>query len=151
MAFFNFIWFVVFGWWQALVYLVLAAVFAVTIVGIPIAKSLLQFTRPLAFPFGKEIVRETELKGSDNVSALRRVFGAIVNVIWLPFGIVLAAVNVASGILSFISIFGIPNGVVYFRAARFVVWPIGAKCVTKKQAFAAAAAREVEKVMKKED
>ena len=49
------------------------------------------------------------------------------------------------GIISFITIVGIPAGIVYVRSAKFVIWPIGAKCVSKKQAYAAAVANEIEK------
>jgi len=145
MGLFNLIWFIVFGWWQALAYLVLSLLLAITIVGIPIAKSLLQFAKLSAFPFGKEIIKETELKGTDNVSGIRKVFGTIVNIIWLPIGFLMTIAYVISGIVSFVTIIGIPAGVVYIRSAKFVIWPIGAKCVSKKQAYAAAVANEIEK------
>lgn len=145
MGFFNFIWFLLFGWWQALLYLILSLLFAITIIGFPIAKSLLQFAKLSAFPFGKEVIKETELKGSDNVSVVRKVGGMILNIIWVPIGIVLAVIYLASGILSFISILGIPAGIVYCRSAKFVIWPIGAKVVSKKQAYASAVANELEK------
>ena len=145
MGLFNLIWFVFFGWWQALTYLLLSLFFAITIVGIPIAKSLLQFAKLSAFPFGKEIIKETELKGTDNVSEIRKIFGIIVNIIWLPVGAMMAIMYVISGIVSFIIIIDIPAGVVYIRSAKFVLWPIGAKCVSKKQAYATAVANEIEK------
>ena len=145
MGLFNIIWFIFFGWWQSIAYLLLSVLFTITIVGIPIAKSLLQFAKLSAFPFGKEIIKETELKGADNVSTIRKVFGIIVNVIWFPIGIILAGIYIISGIVSFITIVGIPSGVVYVKAAKFVVWPIGAKVVSKKQAYASAVANELEK------
>ncbi len=145
MGLFNLIWFVFFGWWQALTYLLLSLFFAITIVGIPIAKSLLQFAKLSAFPFGKEIIKETELKGTDNVSEIRKIFGIIVNIIWLPVGAMMAIMYVISGIVSFIIIIDIPAGVVYIRSAKFVLWPIGAKCISKKQAYATAVANEIEK------
>ena len=84
-------------------------------------------------------------RGSDNVSVVRKVGGMILNIIWVPIGIVLAVIYLASGILSFISILGIPAGIVYCRSAKFVIWPIGAKVVSKKQAYASAVANELEK------
>ncbi len=145
MGLFNVVWFIFFGWWEALIHLILAGLFAITIVGIPIAKSMFQFAKLMAFPFGKEIIKETELKGSANVSLIRKIFGTIVNVLWLPFGIILALIYLASGVLSFLTIVGIPVGVVYVRSAAFIVWPIGAKCVSKKQAYASAVANELER------
>ena len=145
MGFLNLIWFLLFGWWQALLYLLLSAICAITIIGIPIAKSLLQFAKLNAFPFGKEVIKETELKGTENVSGIRKIFGTIANVIWVPVGIVLAGLYIVSGIASFITVLGIPAGIVYCRTAKFIIWPIGAKVVSKKQAYAAAVANEIER------
>lgn len=145
MGFFNLIWFVFVGWWQAAIYLVLSLFFAITVVGFPIAKSLLQFAKLSAAPFGKEVIRETELKGSENVSNVRKIGGFIANIIWVPIGIFLAMVYIFSGIASCITIIGIPAGIVYCRSAKFVIWPIGAKVVSKKQAYVSAVANELEK------
>ncbi len=145
MGLINFIWFLTFGWLTALIYLLLAAVFALTIIGIPIAKALLQFAKLNAFPFDKEIIKETELKGSKNVSGIRKFFGILVNLIWLPIGLALAVVYVILGVVNCLTIKGIPQGIVFCRTAKFVIWPIGAKVVSKKQAYAAAAANEIAK------
>jgi DNA-binding MarR family transcriptional regulator len=51
----------------------------------------------------------------------------------------------AYGILSFITIIGIPAGIVYVRMGQFLLFPVGARVVTKKQAYASAAANEMEK------
>ncbi len=145
MGLINFIWFLTFGWLTALIYLLLSAVFALTIIGIPIAKALLQFAKLNAFPFDKEIIKETELKGSKNVSGIRKFFGTLVNLIWLPIGLALAVVYVILGVVNCLTIKGIPQGIVFCRTAKFVIWPIGAKVVSKKQAYAAAAANEIAK------
>lgn len=145
MGFFNFIWFILIGWWEALAHLILAGLFAITIVGIPIAKSMFQFAKLMAFPFGKEIIKETDLKGSANVSLIRKIFGTLVNIIWLPFGIIFAVCYFLSALVAFVTIVGIPVGVVYVRSAAFIIWPIGAKCVSKKQAYASAVANELER------
>ncbi len=133
MGIFNIIWFVFFGWWQALFFLILAVLFAITIVGIPLAKALLQFAKLSAFPFGKEIINETELKGDDNVSSIRSIGGTIVNIIWLPFGLIMSIIFILSGIAAFITIIFIPVGVVYVRMGKFLIWPIGAKVVSKSR------------------
>jgi uncharacterized membrane protein YccF (DUF307 family) len=143
MGIFNVVWFVFVGWWSALITMILAGAMAMTIIGIPIAKSMFQLAKLNAFPFGKEIIRETELKGKSNVSTARKVGGIIANIIWFPFGICLAVLNLIAGIFAFCTIIGIPFGVVYVRMAAFVVFPIGAKVVTKKQAFASAVVNEM--------
>lgn len=146
MGIFNIIWFVVFfGWLQALIYLVLAGVFAVTIVGIPLAKAFFEFAKLSAFPFGKEIIKETELKGEGEISNTRRIGGTIVNLVWLPIGLILSIIHIVFGIIAFMTIIFIPVGVVYVRMGKFLIWPIGAKVVSKKKAYASAVANEIEK------
>lgn len=144
-GFFNFIWFVVLGGWSALCFLVLSGVFAITIIGIPIAKSLLQFAKLNAFPYGKEIIKETELKGTENVSNVRKVGGVISNILWFPIGITFTLIFFIAGLFAFITIIGIPVGIVYIRMGKFLLFPIGAKVVSKKQAYASAVANELEK------
>jgi uncharacterized membrane protein YccF (DUF307 family) len=141
----NVIWFVFGGELMALIWLVLAGIFAVTVVGLPIAKACLEFAKLSAFPFGKEIIRDTELKGKSNVSGFSKVVSLILNIIWFPIGLCLTIVYLVAGIVSFITIIGIPVGVVYVRMGAFVLFPIGARVVSKKQAAASAVANELER------
>lgn len=140
---FNLIWFLLFGWWNALVFLMLSGVFACTIVGIPIAKSLFQLSKLTAFPYGKTVIREVELKGKENVSSLRRLGGLVVNILWLPLGLSLTLAFFALGLLAAVTIIGIPIAVVYVRLGQFLLFPIGAKVVTNQQAYASATANEI--------
>jgi uncharacterized membrane protein YccF (DUF307 family) len=149
VALFNVLWFIFVGWWSFLVFIILSGIFAITIVGIPIAKALFQFAKLNAFPYGKEIIRETELKGKTNVSKVRKIGGIIVNIIWIPIGIILALYFLVAGVLAAITVVGIPVGVVYIRMSKFIITPIGAKVVTNKQAIASAVANEIEKRDKK--
>ena len=145
MGLFNLVWFVFFGWMNALLVILLSAIMAITIIGYPIAKSLFQFAKLSAFPFGKEVIREAELKGKDNVSSVRKIGGIIANIIWFPLGLLLTIVFFLLGIIMFLTIIGIPIGIVYVRMGKFILLPIGAKVVTKKQAFASAVVNEMEK------
>ena len=148
MGLFNLIWFVFFGLINSIVYLVLSLIFAITIIGIPIAKSILQFAKLSAFPFGKEVIRETELKGKENVSGFRKIGGIILNIIWFPLGLILSLLHLILGIVAFCTIIGIPIGIVYVRMSKFLLFPIGAKVVSKKQAIASAVANEISKRQK---
>jgi uncharacterized membrane protein YccF (DUF307 family) len=141
----NVIWFVFGGAILALLWLVIAGIFAITIIGLPIARACLEFAKLSAFPFGKEVIRETELKGINNVSGTAKTVYAILNIIWFPIGLVLTIAYFIYGILSFITIIGIPAGIVYVRMGQFLLFPVGSRVVSKKQAHASAAANELEK------
>ena len=138
----NLIWFICGGAIMAIIWLILAGIFAITIVGIPIAKAFLEFAKLSAFPFGKEILRDTELA---NVSSASKIVTTILSIIWFPFGIILTIIYLIAGIASFFTIIGIPVGIVYVRMGKFVLFPVGARVVSKKQAYATAVANEIEK------
>lgn len=128
-----------------MVWIILGVICCISIVGIPIGKTFFQLAKLSAFPFGKELIRETELKGKKNVSGIRKIGGIILNIIWLPIGMLFTLVYLILGAISFITVVGIPVGVVYVRMGKFLLMPIGLKVVTKKQAFASAVANEIEK------
>jgi uncharacterized membrane protein YccF (DUF307 family) len=52
----NIIWFVLAGWWLAIIHLVLALALAITIIGLPFAWAHLKLAGATLFPVGKEIV-----------------------------------------------------------------------------------------------
>jgi len=128
---FNVVWFLLVGWWNALLFLILSGLFMITLVGIPIGKALYNFSILHAFPFGKEILRETELKGTANVSLIRRIFGTLLNILWLPLGLAFTIVYIVAGLAACLTIIGIPTGIVYMRMGKFLLFPIGAKVVAK--------------------
>lgn len=129
----NIIWFILVGWWSFLLYGLCGVVCCITIIGIPIGKSLFQYAKLMALPFGKVIVKETDIKGVENVSAVRRVCGVIANILWLPFGICFFLGNILVMIASAITIIGIPNAIVIAKSCKFMLWPVGAKVITKDE------------------
>ena len=52
----NIIWFVLAGWWLALGHLIIAALFAITIIGIPFAWAHLKLARLALWPIGMIVV-----------------------------------------------------------------------------------------------
>lgn len=130
----NILWFILGGWWNFLLYSFLGVLCCITIIGIPIGKSLFQYAKLMVFPFGKVIVKETDIKGKENVSKVRQVGGLIANIIWLPFGICTFVVNIATMIACAITIIGIPCAIVIAKSCTFLLWPVGAKVITKEEA-----------------
>ena len=53
---------------MALTWLAIGVLFSITIVGIPIGRACFEFAKLSAFPYRKEIIRETELKGKSHTS-----------------------------------------------------------------------------------
>ena len=140
----NLIWFVLGGEVLALFWLIIGGVFYLTIIGIPFGRACLEFAKLSAFPFGKEIIRDTELLGRENVAIASRVGHLILNIIWLIIGIPMTIAYFVAGILSLITIIGIPVGIVYVRMGKFLISPFGARVVSKKQAYASEVANEIE-------
>jgi len=52
----NIVWFVLAGWWLAIIHLLLAVVLALTIIGLPFAWAHLKLAGASLAPVGKEIV-----------------------------------------------------------------------------------------------
>jgi uncharacterized membrane protein YccF (DUF307 family) len=133
----NVIWFVLGGWYTALFWLVGAAVFAITIVGLPLTIAALQMAALSAWPFGKEVVhiRELDGKGVTLATATTGTIGFVVNVIWaMTFGVLLFLSYLLAGILCCITIIGIPFGLQAFKLAGISLWPVGRRVVTIEMA-----------------
>lgn len=130
----NVIWFVLFGWAIGLLWLVGAAVFAISIIGLPLTRAALEMAKLSAWPFGKDIVHVRELEGRDENVALGAL-GFIVNVIWaVTFGLALFVSYLFAGICCCITLIGIPFGLQAFKLAAISLWPVGRRVVTREVA-----------------
>ena len=128
----NVIWFVLGGWYIALIWLVGAALFAVSIVGIPLTIAALQMASLSAWPFGREVVhiRELDGKGLSSSTAFTGTIGFIANIVWAcTFGWVLFISYLFSGILCCLTLIGIPFGLQAFKLAGISFWPVGRRVV----------------------
>lgn len=133
----NVIWFVLGGAITALIWLVGAAVFALTIIGIPLTRAALEMAKLSAWPFGKDVVHVRELDGRES-NALTGTIGFIFNVLWaLTFGVVLFVAYILAGILNCLTIIGIPFGLQAFKLAGISLWPVGRRVVSVELARAA--------------
>lgn len=130
----NIIWFLLGGWWNFLLYSAFGILCCITIIGIPIGKAMFQYAKLMVFPFGKVIVRETYIKGEENVSTIRKAGGVIANIIWLPCGVIMFLLSVVEMIACAVTIIMIPVAVVIAKSSTFLLWPIGARVITKEQA-----------------
>lgn len=132
----NFLWFILggalmgLGWW-------LAGLLAfITIIGIPWGKACFVIGQFSFFPFGREAINRKDLSRTEDVGT--GSLGLAGNIIWfLVAGIWLALGHLASAILCFISIIGIPFAIQHLKLAGIALSPIGMTIVSKEVAAAA--------------
>lgn len=136
----NVIWFLLGGAVLAVIWLIGAVLFALTIVGLPLARASIEMAKISAFPFGKEVVhvRELDAKGVSATTIATGTIGFIVNVIWAcTFGILLFVSYMISGVINCLTIIGIPFGIQAFKLAGISFWPVGRRVVSIELARAA--------------
>lgn len=128
----NVIWFVLFGWHLALAWLIAGAIFAISIVGIPLTRAAFEMAKMSAFPFGKEIVhvRDLDQKGLTRTTASTGTIGFAFNVLWMiTFGWVLFVYYLLVGVLACFTLILIPFGLQSFKLAAISFWPVGRRVV----------------------
>jgi uncharacterized membrane protein YccF (DUF307 family) len=135
----NVIWFVFGGAVTALIWLVGALVFALSIIGLPLTRAAIEMAKMSAWPFGKDVVhiRDLDNKTLSTRTALTGAIGFLFNVIWAcTFGLALFLAYVLHGIVYCITIIGIPFGLQCFKLAAISLWPVGRRVVTLELAKA---------------
>jgi uncharacterized membrane protein YccF (DUF307 family) len=118
------------GWW------LVGVVAFITIVGIPWGRACFVMGKFAFFPFGKEAISRRTLSNKEDIGT--GGLGLVGNIVWFIFaGLWLALGHVASALLCFISIIGIPFGIQHLKLAGIAIAPIGKTVVTKEVATAA--------------
>ena len=129
----NVIWFVFGGAALALLWLLGALIFALSVIGLPISRAAIEMARMSAFPFGKDVVhvRELDGKGVTATTAATGTVGFIANIIWAcTFGWVLFFGYLFAGLINCLTIIGIPFGLQSFKLAGLSFCPVGRRVVT---------------------
>lgn len=133
----NVLWFIFGGWYLALIWLLGAVVFAISIIGLPLTRAAFEMAKLSALPFGKDVVHVRELDGKDlsASTATTGTIGFIFNILWLlSFGWALFLAYIVAGILSCLTILLIPFGIQSFKLAGISFWPVGRRVVTAEMA-----------------
>lgn len=125
----NIIWHIPFlGFFYVIFVWFLALLFAITIVGFPIAKGLFEFGKFLIMPFSREMVSVQK-----DESILIGIWNLIMRVIWIScFGIWIWIYMIFLIVALLMSIVGIPVAIVFAKSLRVCFNPIGKKCVLSK-------------------
>jgi uncharacterized membrane protein YccF (DUF307 family) len=130
----NILWFVLGGAVAALAWYLAAALMALSIIGLPWARGCWEIGTMNLHPFGRDIVAVDELTGRYGAGDL---LGLIANLIWLPFGLLLAIMHVLHGAALCCTLIGIPFGLQSFKLAGISLAPVGKRVVLQAVAEAA--------------
>jgi uncharacterized membrane protein YccF (DUF307 family) len=126
----NILWFIFGGIWMGLGWWLAGLVTAITIVGLPWAKSCFVIGQFAFLPFGKEAVSRAVVNGSGDIGT--GTLGTLGNIIWfLCAGVWLAIGHLATALALFVTIIGIPFGWQHIKMAGLALAPIGKTIVTK--------------------
>lgn len=130
--FFNILWHIPFGGFIVALFTALGGLFwCITIVGLPLGLGLLQYSKFLLWPHGHAMVSKkfvTQLTG-EKPNALWKSFSLIVRIVYFPFGLVSVISLAIMALFAFISIIGIPQGLVYIKSLGTVFNPVDKICV----------------------
>ena len=131
----NFLWFVLGGVFMGLAWWLVGLLAFVTVVGIPWGKACFVIGQFTFFPFGQEAINRKKLNRQGDIGT--GGLGLVGNIIWFIFaGLWLAIGHVASALLCFVTIVGIPFGIQHLKLAGIALAPIGKTIVTKEVAAA---------------
>ncbi len=113
------------GWWLA------GLVAAITIVGLPWARSCFVIGNFSLWPFGREARSRAEITGHTDLGT--GPLGLVGNVIWfLLAGWWLAIGHLTSALACFVTIIGIPFGLQHIKLALIALAPIGLQVVERR-------------------
>lgn len=124
----NILWHVPFlGFLNALAAFLLGIILVLTVVASPIGFGLLQYSKFLLLPFGNVMVSRSELSPKQN--PIWRAYSTIVMLLYLPFGLLLTVFAILQVVALFVSIIGIPVGIVVAKSLGTYLNPVNKVCV----------------------
>ena len=120
----NVIWIVAGGVWMAAAWLVAAVVLAVTIIGLPWARSAFNIALYTLLPFGHRVVSRAEATGREDLGT--GPLGLLGNILWFVLaGWWLAIGHLVVAAVSAVTIIGLPFAWAHLKLAGIALWPIG--------------------------
>ncbi len=126
----NLLWVVLGGLPMALGWALAGLLCAITVVGLPWARSCVVLARFSLWPFGREAVNRRELSGRADLGT--GPWGLLGNVVWfLVAGWWLAIGHLSSALACFVTVIGIPFGLQHIKLALIALAPVGMTVVPK--------------------
>ena len=120
----NLLWFVLGGFVAGLAWLLAGVIMALTIIGLPWARSCFMIARYSFWPFGYDLVSRDQYYGKPDLGT--GTLGTIGNVIWFVFaGWWLALMHISAAIALTFTIIGIPFAWAHVKLAIASLFPVG--------------------------
>jgi uncharacterized membrane protein YccF (DUF307 family) len=125
----NILWFVTGGVIAGLAWCLAGVIMAITIVGLPWARSCFMLARFSFWPFGYDIAGRDELFGREDLGT--GALGTVGNVIWFVLaGWWLAFMHISAAVAYAITIIGIPFAWQHVKLAIASLFPVGKTVVS---------------------
>jgi len=125
----NILWFVLGGFVSGLGWLLAGVLMAITIIGLPWARSCFMLANFSFFPFGRDVVRRDELTGREDMGT--GTLGAIGNIVWFVLcGWWLAIWHISAAVALGLTIIGIPFALQHVKLALASLFPVGRSVVS---------------------
>ena len=128
----NIIWhFPFFGFMRALCYAIVGLFWCITIIGIPIGLGLFQMALFMLAPFTHELVsqKDMEILTGERQNTGVKAWFIVVRILYFPVGLLLAICSIFTIASEFLSLIGIPCGLVEAKALSAIFNPVNKKCV----------------------
>ena len=120
----NAAWFVLGGFLAGLGWILAGVIMAITIIGIPWARSCFMLAGYTFWPFGYDIVSRDALNGEHDIGT--GVLGTLGNIVWfLLAGWWLALLHIAAAVGFAVTIIGLPFAWAHVKLALASLFPVG--------------------------
>lgn len=130
----NILWhFPFFGFLFALFYALCGMLLCCTIILYPVGLGFFQIAQFLLSPFSSALVsrKDLALVRSEERSTAATAYATIISVLYIPVGLFAGVMALFTMLGEFISIFGIPCGIVWYKALPAIFMPVDKVCVPK--------------------
>jgi len=136
-VFMNVIWGLFGGWWAALANVMFGLLCYITVVLIPLGSISFKVAGFVAAPFGKVIVAK------EGKSKTGKTLATVMNILWLPIGVINSMLMLSSCLILAISIIGLAFALQGVKLMNYILWPFGREAISKEHHEARKIANEL--------